>query len=112
MQCSRCGVRVSAGALECPQCQLPLKAHGHPGVSVSMAPGGEILCPTCAYHHDGSCTFPDYPEATRCTLYRDTRARPPQVQPGKALPRWNNRWNFPALLGLLFLGSLLLTLLR
>lgn len=40
-------------------------------VLLHKAPGTEPLCNTCTYHLDNTCTEPQRPEATECTLYHD-----------------------------------------
>ncbi|WP_287128013.1 hypothetical protein [Candidatus Cyanaurora vandensis] len=78
MVCPRCGTRPVTQTA-CPTCGQVLKARGHPGVNLYTAPVGEVLCATCHYHLDQTCDLPNYPEATECTLYRDSRkaSRPP-----------------------------------
>ncbi|HEY9888193.1 MAG TPA: hypothetical protein V6D02_07310 [Candidatus Obscuribacterales bacterium] len=68
--CPRCEHPVKATDLACGHCRLPLKAHGHPSIELHQATAGEVLCLTCAYHADDSCTFPQRPAAQTCTLYQ------------------------------------------
>lgn len=67
--CPRCQTLVPAEAVQCPQCRLTLKAHGHPGIPLHQATGTTYLCGDCVYHQDDTCTFPQRPQATSCTLY-------------------------------------------
>lgn len=83
--CPRCQHWVTAQAIRCDRCNLVLKAHGHPGIPLHQAAEG-VLCPTCQYHQDDSCTFPQRPLATSCTLYQDIRATPePEPIPARGL---------------------------
>jgi len=80
--CHRCQRPVAARAIACPHCHAPLKAFGHPGIELHRATGDEFLCDRCAYHADDSCTYPQRPYATTCTLFRDAnRPLPPLRQP-------------------------------
>jgi hypothetical protein len=112
--CPRCHQSIAASALTCPRCQMVLKAHGHPGMTLHRATGGEPLCLTCAYHADDSCTFPKRPDAMDCTLYTDC-TQPRAIGPQSSRPslqawlRQNSGWI--ALLALLLL-SLVWVLLR
>ena len=87
--CPRCNRAVPPEAIACPHCNLTLKAHGHPGMTLFQAKDGTALCPTCAYDADDSCTFSKRPNAQSCTLYTDINA---VVEPkGKAvyqIPWW------------------------
>jgi len=69
--CPRCHQTVDSQAVNCPYCRTPLKAFGHPGIPLHRAAGDEALCKTCTYHLDDSCTFPQRPYATECTLYQN-----------------------------------------
>ncbi|WP_008318465.1 zinc ribbon domain-containing protein [Leptolyngbya sp. PCC 6406] len=68
--CPRCQTPVQTVAIQCPHCGLLLKAHGHPGIPLHQTLGSQYLCADCAYHADDSCTFPQRPQATTCTLYQ------------------------------------------
>lgn len=68
-ECPRCHQPVDVQAIACPNCRLPLKAFGHPGIPLHRADGEEYLCPTCLYHADDTCNFPQRPNAKECTLY-------------------------------------------
>jgi hypothetical protein len=70
-ECPRCHQVVDVRAIACPYCRTPLKAYGHPGMTLHHATGQEPLCLTCAYDEDDSCTLPKRPHAMSCTLYRD-----------------------------------------
>ena len=39
----------------------------------NRAEADTVLCPTCVYEQDDTCTFPQRPDASTCTLYRDHR---------------------------------------
>lgn len=67
--CPRCHQPVEAQAIACPHCRAPLKAYGHPGITLYRAEGNEYLCETCVYHADDTCTYPQRPYAEECTLY-------------------------------------------
>ena len=71
LACPRCNQPISQTAINCPNCKLPLKAHGHPGITLHRAASDEPLCASCAYDADDSCTFPQRPDALTCTLYQD-----------------------------------------
>jgi hypothetical protein len=73
--CPRCHQPVDAQALACPHCKIPLKAFGHPGIPLYRSKPEEFLCPTCIYHEDDTCNYPQRPFAKECTLYHD-RAEP------------------------------------
>lgn len=68
-ECPRCHHPVEAQAIACPSCHLALKAHGHPGIPLYRAEQGTYLCQSCLYDQDETCTFPQRPYATECTLY-------------------------------------------
>ncbi len=70
-ECPKCHQTVESKAIACPYCRMPLKAHGHPGMTLYRATGDEPLCLTCVYDADDTCTFPKRPTAMDCTLYRD-----------------------------------------
>lgn len=69
--CHHCQKPVEHSTVVCPHCRTTLKAFGHPGVPLHRASGSESLCTRCRYHDDDSCTFPQRPHATTCTLFRD-----------------------------------------
>ncbi|MEM6611050.1 MAG: zinc ribbon domain-containing protein [Cyanobacteria bacterium P01_C01_bin.72] len=70
--CPKCQKPVDAQALNCPHCNNPLKAFGHPGMPLYQSAAGTSLCDRCSYHLDDTCNFPKRPYATSCTLFRDT----------------------------------------
>lgn len=72
--CPRCHHQIEATDLACTYCQLPLKAHGHPGIELHQATSEASLCLTCTYHQDDTCTFPQRPHAQTCTLYQSLSA--------------------------------------
>lgn len=74
--CPRCDRAISLNAINCPHCNLELKAHGHAGIDLHRATGTQPLCATCAYDIDDSCTFPKRPNALTCTLYQSVDAEP------------------------------------
>ena len=110
--CPRCQQPVSATAIECPNCRLMLKAHGHPGMVLHRAEGETSLCDTCTYHFDDTCTFPKRPHAETCTLYQDRRIEVSSSQtPAYRIPWWRRYGGWLALVALL-LVSLLIALLQ
>lgn len=116
-ECPRCHQTVDSTAIACPYCRTPLKAYGHPGMTLHHATGKEPLCLSCTYHEDDTCTLPKRPYARDCTLYSD-RNQPPgsTASPGYSydfqVKTWIKRnFGWLLLLGIL-LVSLLLTLLR
>jgi len=70
--CPRCDRTLLSTAITCPHCQLQLKAHGHPGMSLNRTKDNRILCATCLYDADDSCNFSKRPNATSCTLYQNS----------------------------------------
>jgi hypothetical protein len=72
--CPRCDNQVKATDLVCGRCRLQLKAHGHPSIELHQASTDEVLCQTCAYDADDTCTFPQRPHARTCTLYQSITA--------------------------------------
>ncbi|MFK8186686.1 MAG: zinc ribbon domain-containing protein [Phormidesmis sp.] len=74
--CPRCSTSNPSTAITCPNCNLELKAHGHPGIDLHRATGAAPLCSTCAYEADDSCTFDKRPHAMSCTLYQSVDAQP------------------------------------
>ncbi len=70
-ECSRCHQLVATDAIACPHCGVTLKAYGHPGVLLYRAAAEQVLCETCTYDADDSCTFPQRPHAKECTLYHN-----------------------------------------
>ncbi|MBW4700248.1 MAG: hypothetical protein KME03_20555 [Aphanocapsa lilacina HA4352-LM1] len=107
MRCPRCGTLLSEKELHCPECQLGFLAGDRPGIRIAVAPKGEVLCGHCTYRED--CNLPDFPEARRCTLYRDERA-PAEPPPIYQTPVSKRFWSVPLLFALLLLMSWLLTL--
>lgn len=108
--CPRCQATLEATALQCPRCRLPLKAHGHPGIPLHWAEVGDVLCPTCRYHADDSCNFPQRPQAQTCTLYRPLRGEAKEdwtPTRRETLGRWLRRHQgLGAVLGLLLISLL------
>ncbi|MBT9317020.1 zinc ribbon domain-containing protein [Leptothoe spongobia] len=89
--CPQCNQSISANTITCSYCGLELKAHGHPGIDLHRAQGDAYLCDSCTYHQDDSCTFPQRPQATTCTLYQDVTAaqeRRLDVSEIYTIPRW------------------------
>jgi hypothetical protein len=86
-ECPRCHQFVDIQAIDCPYCRTPLKAYGHPGITLHRAKDDTPLCASCTYHDDDTCTFPQRPYAWECTLYQDmTKPQEPALpyQPGLA----------------------------
>lgn len=91
-QCPRCRQSVLAQAIACPHCHTQLKAYGHPGITLHRATEEGYLCTTCVYHTDDTCTFPQRPYATECTLYsppQDASSAP--SPPRRNLKLWLHR---------------------
>lgn len=110
--CPRCRNPIAATDLVCPACKLQLKAHGHPAIDLHQALGTASLCQSCAYHVDDSCTFPQRPNATACTLYQSVDAEAERVltPPHRpTYPVWQ-RYRVWILVLVLFGISLLLTI--
>ncbi|WP_204140118.1 hypothetical protein [Halomicronema sp. CCY15110] len=78
--CPRCDNQVKATDLVCARCRLQLKAHGHPSIELHQATTDEVLCQTCAYDADDTCTFPQRPHARTCTLYQSITAEAERAQ--------------------------------
>jgi C4-type Zn-finger protein len=111
--CPRCHVQVQATAIQCPRCRLTLKAHGHPGIPLHQRADGEVLCTDCQYHADDSCTFPQRPLATTCTLYQSVSAPatvPVYRSPRPSLRLWLQRHGKWGAIALLLLISLAIAL--
>ncbi|MEM1369415.1 MAG: zinc ribbon domain-containing protein [Cyanobacteria bacterium P01_H01_bin.15] len=105
---------MSSVALACPNCCTPLKAFGHPGMTIHRAPDSEFLCDRCAYHGDDTCTFEKRPHALTCTIYQKLLV--PET-PIREEPRlFPSHWlTYPlgyTLLSFLLGLSLILTLIR
>lgn len=114
--CPKCRQAVDSQALECPYCRTPLKAHGHPGMTLYQATGKEPLCLTCVYHEDDTCTFPKRPFAMDCTLYSDRRTQPssiatPRSNPSFQIQLWFKRNSTWIILAGLILISLIIVVL-
>lgn len=115
--CPRCHQFVDKQAVACPYCKTPLKAYGHPGITLHRSTGDTPLCESCTYHADDSCTFPQRPHAKECTLYTDISK--PQLETGpiyaprrnllQALGFWCQRNPWLVILGLVVV-SVVLTL--
>jgi hypothetical protein len=85
-----------------------LKAHGHPGIPLHRAEANQYLCKTCVYDADDTCTYPQRPYATECTLYRD-RLR--KSTPPPTAPTWPWRyWLQKNLVWLVLVGIILLAI--
>ena len=69
--CPKCQKPVDDRALNCPHCNNPLKAFGHPGMPLYQSADGTSLCDRCTYHLDDTCNFPKRPHAKTCTLFND-----------------------------------------
>lgn len=116
--CPRCHQPVNSKAVNCPYCKTPLKAYGHPGITLHRATGDQPLCTTCTYHADDTCTFPQRPLAKECTIYHDISVQKLETDkiynPRRGLLELVRIWcqRNPALLGFLVLifASLMLTL--
>lgn len=112
--CPRCQQPVKPQAIICPNCQLVLKAHGHPGIPLHRATGEAPLCDSCVYHADDTCNFPHRPLAKECTLYQDISAPKMEVKPqssNQSFQFWFKRNLLWIMLLVLLLISFLITLL-
>ncbi|MEL6385677.1 MAG: hypothetical protein AAFQ89_25105 [Cyanobacteria bacterium J06626_18] len=96
--CPRCQSYIEVTDIVCPYCRLELKAHGHPGIELHRAVGEAILCSSCAYQEDDSCTLPQRSHAKTCTLYRSVNATEevinykPQSSPLKLIWQRHRIW--------------------
>lgn len=91
--CPRCQNQVKTTDLTCTYCGLQLKAHGHPSIELHQAMSGEdVLCTTCAYHEDDSCTFPQRPHAKACTLYQPVNTKEEKVVYQQRSPSFKIFW--------------------
>ena len=111
-ECPRCHQTINFQAVNCPHCNLVLKAYGHPGIPLHRATGDQSLCNTCTYHADDTCNFPQRPNARECTLYQD-QSQPlivetrPATTP-QSIQLWIRRnMGWLVLLGLVVLSFLL-----
>lgn len=112
--CPRCHQPIDGQAIRCPHCNMLLKAHGHPGITLHYATEDVYLCDSCIYHEDDTCTFPQRPYAKTCTLYqeRSPKLEVPSYQPSplKIFQAWCRR-NRGLLLLLVLIGiSILIAL--
>ncbi|MEO1005732.1 MAG: zinc ribbon domain-containing protein [Cyanobacteria bacterium J06638_38] len=69
--CPKCKQPVDSQIIICPQCNNPLKAFGHPGITLYQSEDNSSLCDRCTYHLDDTCNFPQRPDAQSCTLFQD-----------------------------------------
>jgi hypothetical protein len=111
--CPQCHQPVPEQAIACPHCRYTLKAFGHPGIPLYQSEGGS-LCTTCLYHADDTCTFPQRPYASRCTLYTSSTPAPDAMpyQPSlkNRLQIWLRQRGGWLLLGAIAVISLVLAL--
>lgn len=112
--CPKCQQKIAPRDLSCPHCRAPLKAHGHPGMTIHYAQGDPSLCLTCALDADNSCTLAKRPEARDCTLYLDQAALAAEMnaqpyRPRGALLRRYQAW---IVLGGIVAIAFIVTLLR
>ncbi|MEM8611250.1 MAG: zinc ribbon domain-containing protein [Cyanobacteria bacterium P01_H01_bin.105] len=110
--CPRCHQSISGTAITCSNCGLELKAHGHPGIELYRSQKGTYLCESCSYHQDDTCTFPQRPQATTCTLYQSAEMLTQRPTPSEIylIPWWRKHLGWLLLAGVVMV-SLLLTLL-
>ena len=110
--CPQCDRTISPTAINCPYCQLALKAHGHPGMTLHRASGETFLCDTCTYEADNTCNFPKRPTAKTCTLYQNINA-PAElgVKEIYPLPWWKKVNRFWAGMIVLVVVSVIITIL-
>lgn len=69
--CPKCKQSVEDRAINCPNCNNPLKAFGHPGMPLYQSEDNTSLCDRCTYDRDDSCNFAKRPYAKSCTLFHD-----------------------------------------
>lgn len=112
--CPRCHQPVKSQAVQCPHCQMALKAYGHPGIPLHLATGEAPLCDTCTYHEDDTCTFPKRPYARECTLYQDRAVKDlylkQQQKPNPSMKFWLQRHSFWLVLLALIVVSFIIAL--
>lgn len=115
--CPRCQKPVDAQALNCPHCDNPLKAFGHPGMPLYQSADGKSLCDRCTYHLDDSCNFPKRPNAKTCTLFNDAStpvaesANIPASQLGvSGVKNWLYRYRGIIAIALVIIVSIIITL--
>ncbi|MEM6836900.1 MAG: zinc ribbon domain-containing protein [Cyanobacteria bacterium P01_C01_bin.120] len=84
--CPRCDHQVKPTDLVCGRCRLQLKAHGHPSIELYRTTTGDVLCQTCTYDADDTCTFPQRPGAQTCTLYQSVTAEAARIEESKRSP--------------------------
>jgi len=114
ISCPRCHQIIDSQAINCPQCQLLLKAYGHPGIPLHRAQGNDNLCNSCTYHFDNTCNFPQRPYARDCTLYQnleESKLEKQRQSDNHSLSARVNRWMKRHQTWLLILGLLLVCLL-
>ncbi|MEM1238603.1 MAG: zinc ribbon domain-containing protein [Cyanobacteria bacterium P01_H01_bin.26] len=112
-RCPQCHQPVAVTDVTCAHCGLELKAHGHPGIDLHRAQVGTYLCPSCVYHHDDSCTFPQRPQATTCTLYQDIQMvqdRPRAASDIYTIPWWRRHSGWLMLVGIVIVSVLITVL--
>lgn len=113
LNCPQCHRPITKNMVTCAGCGLELKAHGHPGIDLHRAQGGQSLCDSCTYHQDDSCTFPQRPQAVTCTLYQDVAiAREPRLKASEiyTIPWWRQYSGWIAL-GVIAVVSIFLVVL-
>ncbi|MEM7796862.1 MAG: zinc ribbon domain-containing protein [Cyanobacteria bacterium P01_C01_bin.118] len=108
--CPRCHQPVLANTVICSNCGLELKAHGHPGIDLHRAQQGTYLCDSCSYHQDNSCTFPQRPQATTCTLYQDINQAPRMAASEMYTIPWWRKYSGWLALGVIVLISIALVI--
>lgn len=114
--CDRCKNPVKPADLVCSHCGLQLKAHGHPSIELHQTLGEGVLCASCLYDQDDSCTFPQRPLAKSCTLYQSINASHEAIDlprtalsPTLSISVFWQRYKVWVILGAIFGLSLLLT---
>ncbi|MDJ0727809.1 MAG: zinc ribbon domain-containing protein [Prochloraceae cyanobacterium] len=70
-ECPKCHQKVQFTDITCKYCRTELKAFGHPGIPLHRAEGETLLCDTCTYDRDDTCTYPQRPYAKTCTMYQN-----------------------------------------
>ena len=115
--CPKCNKPIDDRALNCPNCDNPLKAFGHPGIPLYQSTDGSSLCDRCTYHLDDTCNFPKRPHAKTCTLFHDASTplvesvpRPASQLGSRGFKNWLYRYRGMIAIALLIIISIMIAL--
>ena len=115
--CPRCKKIVGDQAIICPNCDMPLKAFGHPGIPLYQSTDGTSLCDRCTYDQDDTCNFPRRPHAKSCTLFHDYEQPlvqetfiPPSQRGWSGFKYWLLRYRSVILIALIIFVSIAIAL--